>query len=236
MRNTDKTKEQFINELETSHTRHKRDEAAWTVSENRLSTLRKRIINSDYGSMEELVAGSGSYSIGEIHAFLNHIIAAWKGNKLSPTAMCTLLRFAYIYLDQPGIPISFKNKPPIPICYFSSYLLAGASLLHSYLKTLSFSVALFPLAETDRHLKEFINKRRPPAVLFTISQFLHVHPLRQLVTNLHDRNLKIFIGGIPFVYDESLKQEFPGCTFPRNLAELTLLLENSLKGEPRWRN
>ena len=202
-----------------------------TGSENRLSALMKRIIDSDYGSTEELVAGCDSYSIGEIHAFLNHIIAAWRANELNPAAMYASLKFVYMYLDQPRIEIIFKNRTPIPICYFSSFLPVSASLLHSYLKTLSFAVALFPLGETDRHLKEFIEKERPPAVLFTIAQFLHVNPLRQLVAYLHDRNLKIFIGGIPFVYDESLKQAFPGCIFPCDLNELTLLLEDSLRGD-----
>ena len=217
-------------ELKKPQTKHKPAEGARTGSENRLSALSKRIIDSDYGSLEELVEVS-DYSIGEIHAFLNHVIAAWKANELVPAAMYALLKFVYIYLEQPGIESSFKNRPPIPLCYFSSYLPPGASLLHSYLKTLSFAVALFPLGKTDRRLKEFIEKERPPLVLFTISQFLYVDPLRQLVPYLHDRNVKVFIGGIPFVYDESLKQAFSDCIFPRDLTELTLLLEDCLKGE-----
>ena len=202
-----------------------------TGSENRLSTLMKRIINSDYRSMEELVASSDIYSIGEIHAFLNDIVAAWREKELSPAGIYALLKFVYIYLEQPRIQISFRNRPPIPICYFSSYLLPSASLLHSYLKTLSFAVALFPLDETGHHLREYIESERPPVVIFTVSQFLQVPPLRQLVPYLHDRNVKILIGGIPFVYDESLKREFSGCIFPYDLNELALLLENSLKGD-----
>ena len=200
-------------------------------SQNRLGALMKRIIDSDYGSMQELVAASESYSIDEIHTFLNDITAAWTANELTPAAMYALLKFVHLYLEQPGIKMSFKNRTPFPMCYFSSYLLPSASLLHSYLKTLSFAVRLFPLAETERHLREFIETKKPPVVLFTISQFLHVHPLRQLVPYLHDRNLKTFIGGIPFVYDESLKLAFPGCIFPHDLPELTLLLENLLKEE-----
>jgi len=229
----DNTKGELISELETSQTQRRRAKEALTGSENRLSTLMERIIDSDYDSIEELVAGSDSYSIDEIHAFLNHIIAAWSANELNPAAMYALLKFVYLYLDQPRIQISFKNQPTIPICYFSSYMLPSAFLLYSYLKSLSFDVALFPLEETERHLGEFIEKQRPPVVLFTISQFLHVDRLKQLVPYLHDRNLKVFIGGIPFVYDESLKLAFSGCIFPRDLTELALLLENSLKGEPR---
>ena len=201
--------------------------------ENRLGTLlMKRIMDSDYGSAEGLVAGSDIYSIGEIHAFLNQVIAGWRANELSPAATYSLLKFAYLYLEQPRIQISFKNQPPIPICYFSSYLPSSASLLHSYLKTLSFAVVLFPLDMTDRDLIEFIEKNRPPVVIFTISQFLHIYPLRQLVPHLRDRNLKIFVGGIPFVYDESLKQTFSGCVFARDLSELAQLLEKSLKEKP----
>ena len=228
----DKTKEEPINGFETSPAQREPAEEPLTESGNRLSALMKRVIDSDYGSMEELVAGSGDYSIGQIHAFLNHIITAWKAIELNPAAMYALLRFVHIYLDQPRIKISFKNRPPIPICYFSSYLPSSASLLYSYLKTLSFAVALFPLDETDCHLREYIEKKRPPVVLFTISQFLHLDRLKQLVPYLHHRNLKTFIGGIPFVYDESLKRAFSGCTFPRDLTELTLLLEKSLKEDP----
>ena len=203
------------------------------MSENRLSTLMKRIIYSKYRSMEELVAASESYSIGEIHAFLKHIMAAWRANEIDPAAMYELLKFVYLFLEQPRIQISFKNRTPIPICYFSSYLPPSASLLCSYLKTLSFAVALFPLDETDRYLREFIEKQKPLVALFTVSQFLHMRPLRRLVPCLHDRNVKVLIGGIPFEYDESLKQAFPGCIFPRDLTELSLLLENSLRGKPR---
>ena len=202
------------------------------MSEDRLSTVMRRIIDSDYGSLEELVADCDTCSIGEIHAFLDHIIAVWGANKLTPAAMYGLLKFVHMYLDQPRIHISFKNRPPIPICCFSSYLPPSAFLLHSYLKSLSFAVALFPLAETERHLREYIEKEEPPAVIFTISQFLHVHPLGRLVPYVHDRNVKIFVGGIPFVYDQSLKQAFPGCIFPRDLTQLGLLLKKSLRGGP----
>jgi len=90
-------------------------------------------------------------------------------------------------------------------------------------------VTLFPLDKTDRHLKEFIEKKKPPVVILTVSQFLYVHPLRRLVQYFNDKNLKIVIGGIPFVYDESLKQTFSACVFLDDLTELTLLLENLLK-------
>jgi len=202
-------------------------------SENRLATIMNRIIDSDYTSTQQLVVACETYSIGEIHAFVNRITAAWTANRLTPAAMYGLLKFVHMYLEQPRIQINFKNEQPIPICYFSSFLLSGAFLLYSYLKSLSFAVALFPLAETERHLREFIEKERPPAVIFTISQFLHVHPLKELVPYLQDRNLTIFVGGTPFVYDQSLKQAFPSCIFPRDLTQLSLLLKESLTGGSR---
>ena len=208
-------------------------EEARIWSDNRLSALMRWIIDTEYNSLEELVAGADIYSVSEIHAFLNHILAAWMRNKLTPAAMYTLVKFAYLYLEQPGIHISYKNRLPIPICYFSSYLLSSASFLYSYMKTLGFDVALFPLANTDLSLRQFIEKERPPVVIFTISQFLHLHPFRQLIPYLQERNLKVFVGGIPFVYDESLKQASPGCIFPRDLNELTTLLENLLNGRGR---
>jgi hypothetical protein len=199
------------------------------VSLNRLSAIMERVIDSDNSSIEELFASTDVYSIGEIHAFLNKIIAAWTVNEITPGVMYALLKFVNMYLDSSRLQISFKNQTPIPICYFSSYLPTSASLLHSYLRTSSLTVTLFPLDKTDRHLKEFIEKRKPPVVILTVSQFLHVHRLRLLVQYFNDKNLKIVIGGIPFVYDESLKQTFSACVFPGDLTELTLLLENSIK-------
>ena len=200
---------------------------------NRLTPLANKIIKSDYSSMEDLVLGSENYSMDEIHAFLNEIIARWRAKELTPAVIYASLKFAHLYLELPKVQITFKNWPPIPICYFSSYLSLGASLVHSYLKTLSFAVELFSLDETEHHLREFIEKKKPPAIILSASQFLHIHSLRQLVPYLHDRNLKIFVGGILFVYDDSLKQAFSGCVFPQDLPELTLLLENLLKEERR---
>ncbi len=199
------------------------------MSKKGLNTLMERIINSDHCLMEELIEGSDWFSIDEIHIFLDRTIAAWEANELTQAAVYALLKFAHRYLNQPHIQINFKNRIPIPICHFSPYLLSGASLLYSYLKTSSFDVVLFPLDKTDQHLKEFIEKKRPLAAIFTVSQFLHVEPLKHLIPHLHNRNLKIFVGGISFVYDESLKQQFSDCIFPKDLTELALLLENVVK-------
>lgn len=189
----------------------------------------KRIIDSDYTSIEELVKNSGNYSIDEIHVFLDHIITKWEANELTPAAINALLRFVYVYIDQPNIQISSKNRIPIPICYLTPYLPLCASLLYSFLKTLSFAVTMIRLDKTDHDLKEYIEKMKPSVIIFTISQFLHVETLKQLVPYLLNRDLKIIIGGIPFVYDESMKQGFSDCIFPREMTELVLLLENSIK-------
>jgi hypothetical protein len=200
-------------------------------SQNRLDILMEKIINSEYISIEELVRDCDSYSIDEIRTFLDRVVEAWKANELVPAAMSALLKFLHLYLNGPELEISFKNRVPIPICYFSGFLIPSASLLHSHLKTSSFAVSLFQLNETDRYLKEFVEKERPPVVLFTLSQFLHVDPLKRLLPYLHERNLAIVVGGIPFEWDESLKREFPACIFPRDLAELAVLLENYIKEE-----
>ena len=183
--------------------------------------------------MDELLKESDKYSIDEIRGFLDHIIMKWEAYKLTPAAMNALLKFVYLFIDQPDIQIRFKNQTPFPICYFSSFLLPSASFLYSYLKTLSFAVRLFSLDKTERHLKESIEQQNPPAVLLTISQFLHVDAMAQLVPYLHTRNLTIIIGGIPFVYDQSLKRAFSDCLFPQDVTELVPLLENSMRGDQR---
>jgi len=203
------------------------------MSENGLNILMKRIINSDYISMEELIKDSDSYPIDEIHIFLDHIIAKWEANELTPAAINALLRFVHLYIDQPNIQIRYINRTPIPICYFTPYLPMCASLLYSFLKTLFFTVELFPLGKTDQDLKEYTEKMKPPVIIFTISHFLHVETLKHLVPYLQNGDLKIVIGGIPFVYDKSMKQGFPDCVFPEDLTELTLLLENYLKRDAR---
>ena len=199
------------------------------MSENGLNILMKRIIKSDYISMEELVKDSDTYSIDEIHVFLDHIIAKWEANELTPAAINALLRFVYVYLDRPDVQISYKNRTPLPICYFSSFLHPSALFFYSFLKTLSFAVTMIRLDKTDHDLKEYIEKMKPSVIIFTISQFLHVETLKQLVPYLLDRDLKIIIGGVPFEYDESMKQGFSDCIFPRGMTELVLLLENSIK-------
>lgn len=185
-----------------------------------------RIIKSKYNSMEALVEIFGTISMEEIRIFLKRIMKAWETNEITQAAMYVSLKFIYMCLDQPKIQIDFKNQILIPICYFSSFLLPSVFLLYSYLKTLSFAVALFPLDKTEKHLREFLEKERPHMIIFTLSQFLHVEALMKIVPYLHKRKLKVFIGGIPFIYEESLKGNFPNCYFPRDISELGLMLQN----------
>jgi hypothetical protein len=195
----------------------------------RLSTIIERIINSQYNSIEELIDNSTSYSIDEIHNLIEHTIKDWNSNKITLVAMYALFKFVYNYLDQSKTQINFKNRIRIPICYFSSFLLLSASYLYSYLKTLSFDAKLFSLDGTDKHLKEYLEKEKPSLIIFTLTQFIHVEALKKLVPYLLNRNLKIFIGGIPFRYDESLKKEFPNCNFPLNIEDLSLSLTQLFK-------
>lgn len=199
--------------------------------ENRLSNILEKISNSDYNSMEELVEGSDRYSIDEIRIYLDYVVESWRANKITIAAMNSAFKFVYMYLARPDIQINFKNQIEIPICYYSPFLILSASFLYSYLKTLCFAVELFPLSTTCRHLKEFIDKNSPRMIIFTISQFLDIEALKKIIPYLHKRNLKIFVGGIPFVYNKNLKQEFPDCIFPEDIAELALLLNNSIKEE-----
>lgn len=191
----------------------------------------ERIITSQYDSIDELIECSATYSIEEIHNLIEYIIEEWKLNKLTAVAMYALFNFIHDYLNQPKININFKNRITIPICYFSSFLLMSASILYSYLKTLYFSVKLFSLDQTEKHLIKFIEKENPSLIIFTLSQFIHVNALKKLIPSLHKRNLKIFIGGIPFSYDESMKNEFPNCFFPKNKKDLSLKLTQFIKEE-----
>ena len=186
----------------------------------------EKIINSDYISIEALVENADNYAYEEIRSFLENIIEEWSTNNISLATMTATLKFVHIYLDQSKLKFNFKNRISIPICYFSSFLLLGAIFLYSYLKNLSFKVALFPLNKTDRHLKKFIENKKPSMIICTLSQFLHIEALKKIIPYLHNNNLKIFIGGISFVYDKDLKKKFADCLFPKNINELTQLLEN----------
>ncbi len=192
----------------------------------KITFLLDRIIKSKYNSIEALVEIFGTISMEEIRIFLKRIMTAWETKEITQAAMYISLKFIYMYLNQPKIQIDFKHQILVPICYFTSFLLPSASLLYSYLKTLSFAVGLFPLDKTEKHLREFLEKERPYAIIFTLSHFLHVEALMNIVPYLHKRKLKIFIGGIPFMYDESLKGNFPNCYFPQDISELGLILQN----------
>lgn len=192
----------------------------------KITSIMDRIIKSKYNSIEPLVEIFGTISMEELRIFLKRIMKARETNEITQAAMHVLLKFVHIYLDQPKIQIDFKNQISIPICYFSSFLLLSASLLYSYLKTLSFAVALFPLDKTEKHLRAFLEKERPHVIIFTLSQFLYVEALMKIVPYLHKRKLKIFIGGIPFMYEESLKGNFPNCYFPQDISELGRILQN----------
>jgi len=199
------------------------------MKETRLSIIMEKIISSDYRTIDDLVEKSDKYSLDEIRDYLDHIIEMWRENKITLAAMNSAFKFAHMYLKRPDIRIVIKNQTLIPICYYSSFLHLSALFFYLYLKSLSFAVKLFPLNTTDRHLREYIEKNKPTIIIFTLWQFIDLEDLKKLIPYLHKKNLKIFIGGIPFVYNNKLKLDFPDCIFPEDIDELALFLNNSIK-------
>jgi ABC-type molybdate transport system substrate-binding protein len=189
----------------------------------------ERIISSDYRTIEDLVEKSDKFSLDEVRDYLDHTLEMWRENKITLAAMNAVFKFAYMYLERPDIRIATKNQKLIPIGYYSSFKHLSALFLYLYLKSLGFSVKLFPLNTTDKHLKEYIEKNKPTIIIFTLWQFIDLEDLKKLIPYLHKKNLKIYIGGIPFVYNKNLKLDFPDCIFPEDIDELVLLLNNSLK-------
>ena len=188
-----------------------------------------RIIDSKYISLENLVKESYSVSFEELRKFIEQAINNWNAHKINFAALNTALKFAYSYLNQDKLQFNYKNSIPIPICYFSSYLLLGASFIYSYLKSLSIDVKLFSLDKTDKDLREFIEERKLSMIIFTLSQFLHAERLEKLVQYLLNDNLEVLIGGIPFNYDKNLRNKFPKSVFPEDINELVHYLENHME-------
>ena len=201
------------------------------IPEIKLHHIMERVINSEYNSIDQLIEISGPYSIEEIHTILEQIIVDLNLNKLKPVSAYALLKFFYQYLEKSKIQINYKNQKTIPICYFSSFLIMSALFLYSYLKTLSLKVELYPLHQTDKHLKQYLQKENPALIIFTINQFVHLGALKKLLPYLHKRNLEVYLGGIPFLYDENLKKEFPNCKFPSDIKALSLSITKLLKEE-----
>lgn len=179
--------------------------------------------------MDSLLESQNKFFLDEIYNFLEQVITLWQKNEITLAAMNTALKFAHKYLDQPDIQIKFKNRTPIPICYFSSYLILAGSFLYSSLKSLSFNLKLFSLNKTDKLLREFIEKRKPSAIIFTMTQYYHAEIFKELVIYLHNKKLKVFVGGVPFNYDENFKGGFPDCIFPDDIHHLSQLLNDIIK-------
>jgi len=191
----------------------------------------ERIINSEYNSIDQLLEISGTYSIEEIHNILEQIIVDWNLNKLNPVSAYALFKFFYKYLENSKIQITYKNRKTIPICYFSSTLIMSALFLYSYLKTLSIEVELYSLHQTDKHLKQYLQRDNPAMIIFTLTQFAHLEALKKLLPYLHKRNLEVYLGGIPFLYDGNLKKKFPKCKFPSDMKALSVSITKLLKEE-----
>ena len=199
------------------------------IPEIKLHSIMERIINSEYNSIDQLIESSGTYSIEEIHDILEQIIIDWNLNKLNQVSAYALLKFFYKYLEKPKIKIIYKNRKTIPICYFSSFLIMSALFLYSYLKTLSFDVELYSLHQKDKHLKQYLQRENPGLIIFTLTQFVHLKALKKWLPYLHKRNLEVYLGGIPFLYNENLKKEFPNCKFPSDMIALSLSITQLLK-------
>ena len=199
------------------------------MSLDNLNTIKEKIIHSDYSSIESLIEHSHNYSLEDFRNFLEEILEMWKNQRISIAAFNALLKFAYYYLEQNKIKFKFKNKIPIPICYFSSFLILGGLFLNSLLTTFGFDVKLFSQNNSKSNLVDFIEEKKPSIIIFTLSQFLHVEELKELMPYFKKKKMNIFIGGIPFEYNKELKLDFLGCFFPKDTDELVHLIENYIK-------
>ena len=193
----------------------------------KLTSIVKRIISSEYESIEDLIRYSERFDDETIQKSLKQLMIEWKKNGLTVASLHVVLKFFRSYLEKTRTERQFQNMVPLPICYFSPFLLMGATYIYSYLLTSSIDVKLFQLDEKARELKEYVQTSRPPALIFTLAQFLHVDFLKDLCPFLHEHDLSVFVGGIPFKYDKELKDEFGACIFPRDVNELVFFLKHS---------
>lgn len=191
----------------------------------------KRIKNSDYKSFQGLLNQSKQYSFKEIQGLLDSILLKWQKNKITIAVLYAQIKFIYLYLKYNKITKSFKNHTPIPIGYFAPFLRINAMVLFTYLKTSNWNVRLFQLDKTFRAFKNFIINKKSPVVLFTLSQFHYVDFLKELEAFLNEEEVRVFVGGRIFDYDESLKLIFPKFLYPESPNELILLLNRHFQGE-----
>ncbi|MBD3253467.1 MAG: hypothetical protein GF383_00160 [Candidatus Lokiarchaeota archaeon] len=195
----------------------------------RLNTILGKILHADYERFEDLLEVSDIYSNESLRDNLDKIMREWKNNKISLSVLNAQLKFIYSYIDQQRIKISFQNHIAFPIGYFSSFLRLNACFIYSYLKTNYINVKLFRLYKGFDKFKNFIKSKKPPYVIFTLSQFHYLDYLKQLIPFLENQNVNVVLGGNVFIYDEDLKKSFPNSIFPKDCSELVNLLKLTIK-------
>lgn len=201
--------------------------------ENRINALIKKIARSEYRALGYLVRSSKSLTNDDIRKLLERIMTEWQRNIFSPASMHALMKFVYLCVRKREEGFSFKNRTPIPVCYYSRYIPISALLLYSHLTLSSFAVKLFSLWKTDQGIKKYIETENPGGIVLTMTHFVHLPYLSSLLPDIQERGSNIFLGGLAFDYDESLKRRYAGCVFPQSLDELVHILEkNQQRGLP----
>ena len=115
------------------------------ISATFLNKVIDKIVHSNYISIEHLIERAPIPSNDEVRTFLDILMKKWNSNDITPASLHVCLKFAQTIVDSEEFQISPKNRTPIPICYYSSFLPLGTSYIYTYIKTYSFAVKLFQI-------------------------------------------------------------------------------------------
>ncbi len=166
------------------------------------------------------------YSHEQITGFIEDIDKTWRLQHLTPTNLGALLDLVSVFLISSNRKSAQKSQMTIPICYFSPMVPLSVNLLKLYLSSLGFKNRTYLLNINNERFENFIASHKPSCILVSLFHFHEIPLLEELVQSSFLQNIKVIVGGIPFEYDNKLKDIFPNCEFPMNLHCLAKLLRD----------
>ena len=166
----------------------------------------------------------------DVKAMIDRLVRAWDSSQIRPSHVYSVIHMCSIALD--SMNIEYKNKEPVPLCYFSEIQTVGALLVNVYLRGNFIKPVLIRVkdqGDLDSKIAEWGNNT-PKAIIFSFSAINYIDIVKLRAPELKQLNTSMYAGGVVFKRSNKEKESLSFLKFPSSLNALVKQLENEIGG------
>jgi methanogenic corrinoid protein MtbC1 len=164
---------------------------------------------------------------------LERIGAGWKEGTISLSQVYMTARICEGLVDEllPPEDPERKDKPNMAICVLSDHHKLGKVIVFSLLRAAGFDVSDFGTMEVDE-LIDRVNQDKIETLLISVLMLPSALKIKQVKEKITEKGLdvKIIVGGAPFLFDDELWREVGANAMCRTASEVVPVIQKIIGG------